>query len=851
MGEVYKARDTRLNRTVALKVIGTGFGERSELRERFAAEGRAIAALSHPNICTLYDTGHHDGRDFLVLEYLEGETLAERLRRGAVPGRELLGWAIEIADALDYAHRLGVVHRDLKPENVLLTRQGRAKVLDFGLAKLRSEGAQQAGIQGLPTAPVSHTAEGAVVGTLNYMAPERLDGRQTDSRSDVFAFGAVVYEVATGRKAFDAPTPARLIASILASDPLPVETKTSVPSDLPWLVHNCLVKDPDARWQSMGDVAKVLKAMARAGGTSVPPRRRRPWIPLALVGSALLICLIVLLPRLRRAGEVSDEGRAVSLELVPPAGGAFALTTSSISTPQFAVAPDGHAVVFVAMAEGQRQLWVRDLGNNEAHPVPDTKGASYPFWSPDSRWVGFFANGLLKKAGFDGRAPRDICPAPNARGGAWRQDDTVVFALATPSALLRVQAGGGAPVALTRLEAAHEDHRWPHFLPDGRLLFFVRSADVRVQGLYVVSLEKPSELHLLRPTSSSGLFASGWLLFLDEPDLMAQRLDVRTLQLSGETIPIGLKVTASSALQSAMSASSHGGVLATWSSPSALSELQWYDRRGAPLGSAGLPGQYVDFRLSPDDQSLAVSRIDANAHQADLAIVNLKTGDETALGPSPRTEASPVWSPDGTQLVFLSNRQGVHDLFQVPAQGGSERRIHTGPAYPTSWVGDTILFHTATQHDVRAIDFRGTEQAIVNTPAIEVQAQLAPGGRLAYTSDASGTLNVYVRPLDGKTAATNVSVSGGFDPRWRGDGRELFFMGTDGWLHAVEVQGDRPLRPATPRKLFRVGVQDPRPPYASIFDVTKNGAQFLINVPLRTPGAGPITLTLDWTKRIH
>ena len=853
MGEVYKARDTRLNRTVALKVIGAGFGDRAELRERFAAEGRAIAALSHPNICSLYDTGHQNGRDFLVLEYLEGETLADRLRRGPVPVRELLGLAIEIADALHYAHRMGVVHRDLKPENVLLTRQGRAKLLDFGLAKLRAAAPQHAGVQGLPTAPVEPTtAASTIVGTLNYIAPERLEGRQTDARSDVFAFGAVLYEMATGRKAFDAESQARLIALILTSDPPPIDATAGLPSDLQWLVQNCLVKDPDARWQSMGDVAKVLKAMARTGVKADPPRRWPVWIPVAALTSAATLLGVALLLPLRRqeGGFITGRERLVSLELSPPLGSAFALTPGSISTPQFALAPDGHAIVFVAMAGADAQLWVRELESNEARAIPGTKGASYPFWSPDSRWVAFFADRRLKKVGFDQRTPRDICAAPNGRGGAWSPDGaTLVFAPATASGLVRVKADGGTPAPLTHLKPSHQDHRWPQFLPDGRVLFFARSLDVSVQGLYVVSGEKPSEPHFLRATDSSGLFASGWLLFADNTDLMVQRLDVGTLRLTGETIPLGFKVTASSAHQSAMSLSSEGS-LATWSSQ-ALSELRWYDRRGTPGDTAVPPGQYIDFRLSPVDKLLAVSRVEPSTNHADLAIVDLETGVETPLSPSPRTEASPVWSSDGSQLVFRSNRDGAtHDLYTVPTHGGPDRRIHfSGAAYPTSWLGDIIMFHTDTQHDIWALDSTGNEQAVVNTSATEVQGQLAPGGRLAYTSsDASGTLNVYVRALDGKTGATRVSVDGGFDPRWRGDGAELFFIGTDGHIHVVDVHGD-PLRPRAERKLFRPGAHlTTSAPYLSNFDVTPDGERFLIKVPVQPSSPAPITVTMHWSK---
>jgi Tol biopolymer transport system component len=505
------------------------------------------------------------------------------------------------------------------------------------------------------------------------------------------------------------------------------------------------------------------------------------------------------------------------------------------------------------MSDGAHQLWIRNL-DDEPRPIPGTHGASYPFWSPDSKWVAFFADGLLKKVGLDGRAPREICPAPSGRGGAWGAHDTVVFAPQTESGLSRVNASGGAPVRLTVRGPSHYDHRWPHFLPDGRVLFFVRSSDPGVEGLYVVSLEKPSELHRVRATSSSGLYASGWLLFLDETELMAVPLDLQALQLTGEAVPVGLKVTASSGSHSAMSASSDG-VLATWSTPAALGELRWFDRRGTPLGAQGPPGRYVDFRLSPDGKSIAVSRVEANTKSADLAVQDLASGVFSPLSASPRTDASPVWSPDSSRLVFRSSRHGNNALFQVPAHGRGERLIHgSDAAYPTSWLEDTILFHArraATGYDIRALDSSGAARGVVETPASEVQGQLAPGGRLAYTSDVSGSFEVHVRPFDGKTGATTVSLRGGFDPRWRRDGLELFFIAADGFLNAVDVHGGYPLSVGTRRQLFQTGVQSPGPPYATSFDVTADGQQFLINTPLQPSGAGPITVTLDWTTRIH
>jgi Tol biopolymer transport system component len=867
MGEVYKARDTRLNRVVALKVIGSGLGERSELRRRFAAEGRAIAALSHPHICALYDTGHHEGRDFLVFEYLEGETLAHRLRRGPLPGHEVLGYAIHIAEALDYAHRQGIVHRDLKPANVLLTRTSGAKLLDFGLAQLRSTASRAEVLPDLATEPLGATAEGVIVGTPHYMAPERFDGREADARSDVFAFGAMLYEMITGRKAFDDKNQARVIAAILSSEPKPIGLVPGMPPELEWITQNCLVKDPESRWQSMGDVARVLEAIARttSHGISPPAKRRRLGV---WAGAALLVIAAFVAGAVaqRRSQSFSATGggadEPISLSLLPPVGSAFALTESTVKSAQFALAPDGQAIVFVATTAGVRQLWVRELGRTDARLIAGTAGASYPFWSSDGRFVGFFAEGSLKKVSTQGRAPQILCKAANGRGGAWGKSGVVVFAPDPSASLYRISAAGGAAEQLTTLGPAHLAHRWPQLLDDGRVLFFVRSADANVQGIYVTSLSQPGSVQRIRAAATSGTYVSGQLLFVLNGELVAQALDARTLEPSGEAVPLGLHVSASSAMNLPVSASDRG-VLATWDSVGGLSELVWFDRKGARLGIAGPVDRsidrYVDFRLAPDEKRLALSRVDPATNTPDLAILDLERGALTALTSSPQTDATPVWSPDGKRLVFRSNRRGLHDLFVRPAHGGGDDHLlHSfgSGMYPTDWSADggSILFHTldpSTKHDIWSLDpVRGASQPLHRTLYDEAQGQLAPGGRLAYTSDESGVFQVYVRVLGSAAGPINVSASGGFDPRWRADGRELFFVSPKGALMAADVPTEGALRATPARALFATAIQETSPPYLSDFVVSKDGERFLIKVPTESGGAGPITVSLNWPRRL-
>jgi eukaryotic-like serine/threonine-protein kinase len=861
MGEVYKARDTRLNRIVALKVIGTGGGARSDLAQRFASEARAIAALNHPHICALYDTGCHDNQEFLVLEYLEGETLAQRLKRGPLSSRELLLYAIQIAEGLDYAHRQGVVHRDLKPSNVLLTKSAGAKLLDFGLAKLRTTTSHFDSISGLATKPLQITTEGAIVGTLHYLAPERLEGREADARSDVFAFGAILYEMITGRKPFEEKSQARLIAAILSDEPAPLQPPPGMPSALQWVVQTCLAKEPDARWQSMGDVARVLKGVPdtapHAEPSPVPRRKRAFWMAVAFMAVAGVAAATGWLLR----SLVSDPHRtraAIMLSVLPPTDHAFALTESTVKNAQFAVAPDGQTIAFVARAGRVQQLWIRELSRPEPRMLPGTEGASFPFWSPDSRFIGFFADKSLKKVGLDGRSPITICQALNGRGATWHEDGTIVFSPENSTPLYRVSAASGNPAPLTALANGHLAHRWPQFLTGARVLFFVRSADPDLEGIYVTSLAQPDELRRVRANASSGLYASGRLLYVLDGALVAQPIDESTLTLSGEATPLGLRVSVSSALNPAVSVSTQG-VLATWSSTGNLSELVWYDRQGQRLGTEGPADQYVDFRLSPDDRRLALSRVDRATNMPDVFVRDLGTSALNSVSSSRQTDATPIWSPDGGRLVFRSNRRGLHDLFERPSHGGGEDRLLYSSGfgmYPTDWSSErgAILFHflaRSTKHDIWILDpSRGSAEPLHQTPADEAQGQLAQGGRLAYVSDESGEMNVYVRALNESTGPINVSVDGGFDPRWRADGRELFFLSSNGTLMAADVTTEGPPQVLSRKKLFNTGIQEPTRPYLSNFAVTKDGRRFLINVPTEPPGSAPITVTLDWLSTV-
>jgi|RhiMetdeSRZDD1v2_1073273.scaffolds.fasta_scaffold00532_28 eukaryotic-like serine/threonine-protein kinase len=856
MGEVFKAQDTRLHRFVALKVIAHERQELEESRQRFASEGRAIAALNHPHICALYDTGFDRGRPYLVMEYLEGEPLAERLQRGRLTPGELIGLAIEMADALDYAHRHGIVHRDLKPANVFIARPGGAKLLDFGLSAMR--GAIDVGLAELATQPMRVTAEGSIIGTLHYLAPERLDGKEADACSDIYAFGVILHEMLSGKRPFDEPTQARLIAAILKGEPSPIDPPPGTPAELRTIVRVALARDPADRWQSVGDVAKMLKAVAARLGTSVtdPPAKKRstPWTLVASVAALVLGVAVVAL--VLRDREVAPAQPAVSFQLPPPAGDAFGLTDSSVRTAQFAVSPDGRAIVFVAAsANGRRRLWIRSLDDIGARPLDGSDGASYPFWSPDGRDIGFFADDRLKRIPSRGGPAETVCEARNGRGGTWNAHGDIVFVPDSVTPLHRVSADGRVqPSPLLTLAPGQNEHRWPQFLPDGKhLLYLVKSTDSNVEGIYLTSVDAPATARRLRGAQTNGLYASGRLLYVLDGMLLAQPLDAETGVLSGERMALGLPVSVSTTFYSAFSVT-EAGVLATWSAD-AVSELVWFDRAGKRLGVVDTPAQYIDFRLSPDETRLAFARVDGGA-TPDLWVMDLARSRPAPLTSSPHTDATPIWSPDGSTIIFRSNRRSRHELFQRPAhRGGDEPMVYSSGAgsYPSDFTADgqSVVFHERhqdTKNDISLLDLATKKpRPIVDWNSDDTQGQVTANGRLAFTSDASGEHEVYVGRLDGSGGMNPVSPHGGFDPRWSGDGRELFYLSQTGDLMVAPFPKSD-LQAGRITRLFSTGITPS--PFLSQFVPSRDGTRFLIKVPIQRIDSRPITVTFNWRQRV-
>ncbi len=850
MGEVYRATDTRLDRTVAVKVLPFHLSSNPEQRQRFEREARAVSSLSHPHICALYDVGQQDGIDYLVMEYIEGESLADRLAKGPLPVDHALRYAIQVADALDKAHRARLVHRDLKPANIMLTKSG-AKLLDFGLAKLRGSDSEAVFTEqsDLPTERVRLTREGTIVGTLQYMAPEQLEAGAVDARTDIFAFGAVLYEMITGRKAFSGKSQASLIAAILASEPLPVSTvQPMAPPTLDRVVKTCLAKDPDERWQTAHDLMLELKWIAEAGSEAGTPvvvrgrnRERLAWI----VAGALLCLVAVLLFIVANFRRAPTEVSAT--RFVIPASEKQGLLDPSIS-------PDGRRLVYSASTEGKRQLWIRQLDSVTPQALPGTDKTSYPaFWSPDGRYIAFFADGKLKKMQLSGGPAQPLTDVPNPRGGSWNREGVIIFAPDGTSPLYRVSATGGERTQLTTLDESRQEisHRWPLFLPDGHhFLYLARSPQRENTALYVGSLDSKETKRVLSANSSVAYAPQGYLLFAREGTLMAQPFDVDKLGVTGEEFSVAEHIRYMSQSALAWFSVSENGVL-VYSTGNSATQLTWFDRSGTQLGTVGLQADYLSLRLSPDEKRVAVARTDPPAVAADLWLIELARGVASKLTSEPSMDDFPVWSPDGSQIAFSSTREGAMNLYRKLSSGAGKEEglLKSNQAeHAQDWSPDGrfILYRTygvKTKSDIWVLPMFGDRKPypFLDREFDEPFARFSPDGRwVAYTSDETGTSEVYVREFQGSGRSWRVSINGGSLPRWRRDGKELFYFSGEK-LMAVDVKaGGSSFEPGVPKLLFeKNGTRN--------YDVSGDGQRFLVAVPVEESSSEPITVVLNWT----
>ena len=858
MGEVYRARDTRLDRTVAVKVLASHLSSSPELKQRMEREARAISSLNHPHICHLYDIGAQDGTDFLVMEFLEGQTLADRLRAGALPLPEVYKIGIAVAEALAFAHRQGIVHRDLKPGNIMLTQAG-AKLMDFGLAK--SVSVQNPGSAAAPApsftavatlsgpSPLTPlTTAGTIVGTIQYMAPEQIEGKEADARSDIFAFGAVLYEMATGKRPFQGKSQLSLASAILEHDPAPISSVKPLTSPaFEHIVTTCLQKNPEDRFQTAHDIKlqlqwiatekpaaekSALEKSATERPTAVPARRPLVWIAVVIAGLLLGAMAGFLLRR-------PTPAPSIRAAINPPEKTHFSLTGDNAGPP--VISPDGSSIAFAATnADGKTTIWVRSSNSLEAKQLRDTDGAIFPFWSFDSRSVAFFADGKLKVVEVSGGSAQVIADAPFGRGGAWGADGNIVYSPATQDRLYRTNINGGTPSPITTLDhARHTSHRWPFFLPDGKHFLYQAinhdASKAANDTIYYASVDGKENQPLFQ-CKSNAIYADGYLLFARNEQLLAQPFNPSSGTLSGQPQTLTKDVANDSTTWHMDASASNDGLLifGIGSGDYGALQFQWMDRASKKLSTivAGLTN-VNGASLSPQGDRLA---LEINNGVSDTWVVDLARGTRTRLTFGPIYNNAPQWSPDGKWIVYTSNRNGRYQLFRKPSDGGgAEEELFSDDrfVFPNDWSRDgKYIFYSrglpGTQ-DIWALPLEGDRkpfQVVPTTPnTYRTFPTLSPDGRwLAYLSNESGSQQVYVVPFKGGHGKWQVSANGGYYPVWSHDGKELLYSYSGNSVFAIpvrEVEGA--LQFGTPQTLVS-GWSAPDP----WFHVSPDGKKILL-----------------------
>jgi eukaryotic-like serine/threonine-protein kinase len=875
MGEVYRARDTRLDRTVAIKVLTVAFGENADLKARFEREARSISQLQHPYICTLYDVGHQDGTDFLVMEYLEGETLADRLRRGALPLHQALKVGIEIADALDKAHRAGIVHRDLKPGNIMLTKSN-AKLLDFGLAKSAITAGNaldssapllsaaltmtSASPQGSPL-----TAAGTIVGTVQYMSPEHIEGKAVDSRSDIFSFGAVLYEMVTGRRAFQGKSQLSVASAVLEKDPQPIVTiEPSVPGALDQLTRICLAKEPDERYQSALDVKLTLRAIAAGTNSSANESAHRvgwsAW--LGWLVAALILLIGVVGASLGWFQSAKPQSR-VALAVLSSRGVAY--NFSGLFGPP-AISPDGTRIVMGgADNAGTRLLYLRFLDRTTLLPLQGTTGASYPFWSPDGKRIGFFTSSSLKVIDVGTGSVSEVCAVQEGRGGTWNARGEIVYGTRT-TGLLRVNASGGQPVPVTKLNPKEANHRFPIFFPDGDHLAFVAQT-VGGSQAQVTSVTKQQPIVLQGVVSNMALREGR--LFHVRPDgtLLAQLFDLKRYALLPEAEVVAKPVGYDGQFAyAAFSVSDPGTIAYEEGSGSTANEIVLFDRSGKQVGQ--IPGMITEssgqgLRISPKGDRLLYS---AYAGLREDLWVQSTSGMRSRLTLGPVGGANGIWSPDGSEVAYQNGLAGDSLLIRSSDGKGGERVVlkMEGEVIPRGWSPDghyiVCEFHAVANPnslgEIWIVPLKPGQQphALVRN-VVNYGTDLSPDGKwLAYTSNESGRLELYVLPFDanasadsvGATGRWQISTDGGDQPRWSPRSDELFFTNpsrTTLYVAAIKAPAGK-FESGSVHKLFDL----PLHPAWSFYDIGLNGNIYMFRYVGRQ--SSPLTILLNWKPEV-
>jgi serine/threonine protein kinase/Tol biopolymer transport system component len=871
MGEVYRARDVKLNRDVAVKVLPAAYSADADRLRRFEQEAQAAGALNHPNVLAVHDVGIHEGAPYVVSELLEGETFRDILNEGRLAQRRAIHYATMIAHGLAAAHEKGIIHRDLKPENVFITKDDRVKILDFGLAKLIPPGGDDVVRTDVATLK-AQTSAGTVMGTAGYMSPEQVRGLPLDQRSDFFSFGAVLYEALSGRRAFHGESAVESLNAILKEEPPDLnETNGKINPQLEKIVRRCLEKKPERRFHSAHDLSFALEALSSSsdsslktaplvtpaatlngsGGLGFFRSSRLAWIVAGLLSLLTLGMAWVYFKR-----QPNVETRAVKLLILPPA------KTFLMAGQPPLISPDGKVLAFVAMdVSGKSLLYVRPLDALLARPLEGSDGAYLPFWSPDSRSLGFFARGKLKRIDVSGGQPITLANAINARGGAWSRDGVIIYCPLPPSPLFRISASGGesAPINSNLMSEGGMTRWLPSFLPDGRHYLYVARMAGSEREVRVGSLDSNDSKSLLSGAYSHAIYAPpGYLLYRRESSLVAQPFDAAKLELKGDPIPIAEDVGFDATSYQGYFSASDDGVVVHHSGSAGLTQFTWTDRKGQQLGLIDEPADQGDLELSPDDSRLVFRRVDFHTGSISLWLIDLARGTPSRFTFEKTSDFSPIWSPDGSRIVFSTLRDGPPNLYQkVSSSAGNDEGLLKSivPKLSFDWSRDGryIIYGVVdpkTSWDLWSVPLDDTSKPVpfLQTNFDERRAKFSPNGRwVAYESNESGTNEVCVRPFPATPGKWQVSTGGGEQPRWRRDGKELFYISADHKLMSVEVNTDSStFEHRTPTVLFGTrigGIDTPGDYYAA----TADGQRFILNNLIAEAAYTPITVVLNWT----
>jgi len=863
MGEVYLANDPKIGRDVAIKVLPADFAADKDRVARFELEAQAAGALNHPNILAIHDIDTQDGLLFVVSELLEGEELRDRLERSQIPLRKVIDYAQQIVSGLTAAHEKGIVHRDLKPENLFITKDDRVKILDFGLAKLRETDPNIHGSEDATRKAL--TDPGMVMGTVGYMSPEQVRGQMIDHRSDIFSFGVILYEMITGRRAFEEESLAETMSAIVKEEPPEMsESNPNISPALERIVHRCLEKKPDRRFQSTADLGFALESLAAptsSSGSNLtaavsaigPEKERSPWlnrIPwaialLLLAGLAVVATMYVL--------QSAPDKRIVKFAVSVPA------SSTAISNP--VISPDGRTIVYVATVEGETSLFTRSLDSMTEQRLAGTEGAWSPFWSPDSRYIGFFTAGKLRKADTAGGPVQNLCDSSIGTGGSWNRDDVILFG-EKQKGIKRVSASGGEATLLLPLDSSRKETEvWhPAFLPDGsHFFFYIWYASTNSGEIFVVSLDGDERKPVLKNDSNVAYVEPGYLLFARESTLMAQRFSTSRLELVGDPFPVAEDLAFDGNEDYSNFSLSENGTMVSLKGGARQRQLTWVDREGKEISKVGQPGAYVNVVLSPDGKKAAVQRrVDGNS---DIWVYDLERGLPVRFTFSASGEDDPAWSPDGSVILFTSDRDGgIRRIYRKPAGGAEKEELVSDAAQVNDdgidWSrdGKNVIYDSTNEKgglDIWVLPMTGDSKPypLLQSEFAETLARFSPDSRyFAYVSSESGKPEVYVQSFPPSGGKWQVSTGGGGQPHWRRDGKELFYISADKRLMAVPVKLDGTFESGQPTPLFLTLVSSYLSP--DRYDVSADGQRFLMNSPFEETSGSPINVILNWTSTL-